>query len=103
MRKSIINTELTIEDKNNESVIRPQFFDEYVGQKTIDQLKIYIQAAKKKRAIGSCTILWSSGLGKTTLANIIANELDVNLKVTSGPAIERPGEIAAIFKWITRK
>ncbi|MDO5695194.1 MAG: Holliday junction branch migration DNA helicase RuvB [Eubacteriales bacterium] len=99
MKKRIITTDLTREDVTAEVGLRPQFFDEYIGQRrSIEQLKVYIEAAKKRHEPLDHVLFYGPpGLGKTTLANIIANEMEVNLKVTSGPAIEKPGEIAAVL------
>ncbi|BAI81264.1 Holliday junction DNA helicase RuvB [Deferribacter desulfuricans SSM1] len=79
--------------------IRPNSFDEYVGQKKIvENLKIFVEAAKKRgEPLDHCLIYGPPGLGKTTLANIIANELGVSIKSTSGPTIEKPGDLAAIL------
>jgi len=99
MDKRIITTETTIEDANIESSLRPQYFKDYVGQKnTLSNLEIYIKAAKERgESLDHVLFYGPPGLGKTTLAVIIANEMGVNLKITSGPAIERPGEMAAIL------
>ncbi len=99
MGKRIITTELTEEDINIESNLRPLTLDEYIGQqKAKDNLKIYIEAAKQRHeALDHVLFYGPPGLGKTTLAGIIAHEMGVNLKVTSGPAIEKPGEMAAIL------
>ena len=84
----------------NENNLRPKLLEDYIGQtKAKETLKIYIEAAKQREEPLDHVLFYGPpGLGKTTLAGIIANEMNVNLKVTSGPAIEKPGEIAAIFK-----
>lgn len=99
MKKRIITTDVTEEDVKIEGSLRPQRLEEYIGhKKTKDMLKIYIKAAKQREECLDHVLFYGPpGLGKTTLAGIIANEMDVNLKVTSGPAIEKPGEMAAIL------
>lgn len=99
MAKRIITTDVLEEDKKIEGSLRPQTLEQYIGQaKVKETLKIYIEAAKqRKEALDHVLFYGPPGLGKTTLAGIIANEMGVNLKITSGPAIEKPGEMAAIL------
>ncbi len=99
MAKRIITTDITEEDQKNEGSLRPKLLTDYVGQeKAKGNLKIYIEAAKQRGdSLDHVLFYGSPGLGKTTLAGIIANEMGVHMKVTSGPAIEKPGEMAAIL------
>jgi len=99
MQKRTITTEATEEDVRIEKSLRPQYLKDYVGQqKTVENLKVYIDAAKKRGdALDHVLFYGPPGLGKTTLAGIIANEMGSHFKVTSGPAIEKPGEMAAIL------
>ncbi len=99
MAGRFIETKLLEEDVKLEGSLRPQKLKEYIGQKKIkDILSIYIEAAKQRNdSLDHVLFYGPPGLGKTTLAGIIANEMEVHVKVTSGPAIEKPGEIAAIL------
>ena len=99
MERRIITTEATEEDVRIETTLRPQCLSDYVGQEKIKStLKIYIEAAKSRgEALDHVLFYGPPGLGKTTLSGIIANEMGSRLKVTSGPAIEKPGEMAAIL------
>ena len=99
MANRVIETKLLEEDKKLEGSLRPQTLNEYIGQqKAKEVLSIYIEAAKQRNdALDHVLFYGPPGLGKTTLAGIIANEMGVNIKVTSGPAIEKPGEMAAIL------
>ncbi|QJC52871.1 Holliday junction branch migration DNA helicase RuvB [Paenibacillus albicereus] len=95
----IISANLMMEDQAVEYSLRPRYLNEYIGQSQVkDNLKVFIEAAKlRKEALDHVLLYGPPGLGKTTLSNIIANELGVSLRTTSGPAIERPGDLAALL------
>ena len=99
MARRMIETGFTEEDVKIEGSLRPKCLEDYIGQtKVKENLKVYIEAAKQRNdALDHVLFYGPPGLGKTTLAGIIAAEMGVNMKVTSGPAIEKPGEIAAIL------
>jgi len=99
MERKILETKIQTEDVKNENSLRPQVLRDYIGQEKIkDTLKVYIDAAKARgESLDHVLLYGPPGLGKTTLSCIIANEMGVNIKITSGPAIEKPGELAAIL------
>ena len=99
MENRIITTDVTEEDFSLQENLRPQSLDDYIGQEKIKKtLKIYIEAAKQRHdPLDHVLFYGPPGLGKTTLSGIIAHEMGVHMKVTSGPAIEKPGEMAAIL------
>ena len=99
MEKRVISTQMQDEDIKIEKTLRPMTLDEYIGQeKAKANLKVYIEAAKQRgESLDHVLFYGPPGLGKTTLSGIIANEMGVHMKVTSGPAIEKPGEMAAIL------
>ena len=99
MEKRILSTQIQSEDLKIESGLRPQTLDEYIGQEKVkNNLKVYIKAAKDRgEPLDHVLFYGPPGLGKTTLSGIIANEMGVNVKITSGPAIQKPGEMASIL------
>ncbi len=103
MKKSIITTENTIEDEIIEKNLRPTSLAEYIGQNKVKQnLQVFIEAAKRRKEPLDHVLLYGPpGLGKTTLAGIVAEEMGVNIKITAGPAIEKPGELAAILSQLS--
>ncbi|WP_438444296.1 Holliday junction branch migration DNA helicase RuvB [Gorillibacterium sp. sgz5001074] len=99
MEDRIISANFMMEDQAVELSLRPRYLSEYIGQQQVkENLKVYIEAAKQRREPLDHVLLYGPpGLGKTTLSTIIANEMGVNIRTTSGPAIERPGDLAAIL------
>jgi len=97
--RRILTTGLREEDRELEPKLRPATLESYIGQESVkENMRVFIQAAKqRKEALDHVLLYGPPGLGKTTLSNIIANEMDVNIKTTSGPAIERPGDMAAVL------
>ncbi len=103
MEKRIISTEINIGEEKIENSLRPKTLSEYVGQEKVkNTLKIFIDAAKERgEALDHVLFYGPPGLGKTTLSEIIANEMGVKIKITSGPAIQKPGEMAAILSGLS--
>lgn len=103
MARRMIETGFTEEDVKIEGSLRPKCLEDYIGQtKVKENLKVYIEAAKQRgEALDHVLFYGPPGLGKTTLAGIIANEMDVHMKITSGPAIGKPGEMAAILSGLS--
>ncbi len=99
----LINTDITEEDKLSEDRLRPQRLRDYIGQEKIkEMMTVYIEAAKRRgEPLDHVLFYGPPGLGKTTLSGIIANEMGVNIKITSGPVIEKPGEMAAILNGLS--
>ncbi|MCF6465909.1 Holliday junction branch migration DNA helicase RuvB [Clostridium sp. Cult2] len=99
MDERIVSGSVQVEDRENEMNLRPKWLEEYIGQEKVkEKLRIFIQAAKERKEPLDHVLLYGPpGLGKTTLANIIANEMGVSARITSGPAIERPGDLASIL------
>ena len=98
-KRRIISTAVSEEDIRNDDTLRPKLLTDYIGQKKAkEMMKVYIEAAKgRKEPLDHVLLYGPPGLGKTTLAGIIANEMGVHIKITSGPAIEKPGDVAAIL------